>query len=47
VLRFQQTGEFDGVQFPTHFIQPSSPANRSQPVRPETNRTSAVAGPGR
>jgi len=27
--------------------QPDGPANRSQPVRPETNQTSAAAGSGR
>jgi hypothetical protein len=29
------------------FIEPDGPANRSQPIRPETNRASAAAGSGR
>ncbi len=28
-------------------IEPGSPANRSQPIRPQTNATSAAGGPGR
>jgi hypothetical protein len=30
-----------------YIIEPDGPANRSQPVRSETNRTSAAAGSGR
>ena len=31
----------------TRIAQPDGASNRSQPVRPETNRVSATAGPGR
>ena len=44
VLRFQKSGEFDGVLLPSNFIQQSGPANGSQPIRSETNSTSSAAG---
>ncbi len=47
VLRFQKSGDFDGVQVPMNFIQPNGAAKRSQPVRSETNQTSSGGGSGR
>jgi hypothetical protein len=38
VLRFQKNGEFDGVQLPANFIQPSGVTNRSPSGSSQTNR---------
>jgi hypothetical protein len=43
VLRFQKDGEFDGVQLPANFIQPSGVTNRSPSGSSQTNRRSAAA----
>jgi hypothetical protein len=37
---------FERVAGNVGFIEPHGPANRSQPVSPQTNRTSAAAGSG-
>ena len=46
-LNFVQVLGPEFFEFARKQAEPGGAANRSQPVRPETNRTSAAAGSGR